>query len=275
MQQDSIERIRSATFAIARKGYDKREVERFLQKLADWLEAGGGDQARSDLVKRELERVGERTAGILSQAEDSAEQLRAEAETEASSTLNRAREQSASTRKSADEYASRIRGEADKYAQKTRGEADTSAKETMARAAQEARQGLSDAQSKAQRIIEEGNKRREDIESVISDLIRRRDGVAGEVDRLASELRAAVNAHTPGPGEEDPYKVPDDLDTGSRPAAQRRAAGTGAAADASPEPDTDTGTSKAAPAEEGAKRSKPRTPQQRRRRRSGGEQVKA
>ena len=275
MQQDSIERIRSATFAISRKGYDKREVERFLQKLADWLEAGGGDQARSDLVKRELERVGERTAGILSQAEDSAEELRAEAEAEASSTLNRAREQSASTRKSADEYAGRIRGEADKYSEKTRAEADKGAKETMARAAKEAREGLAEAQSQAKRIVDEGNQRRQDIESVISDLIRRRDGVAGEVDRLASELRAAVTAHTPGPGEEDPYKVPDD--SGTRPATRRAG---------SADTDTDTGASKAAPskaapskaasADDGAKRSKPSTPQQqRRRRRSGGEQVKA
>ena len=79
MQQDSIERIRSATFTISRKGYDKREVERFLNKLADWLEAGGGDQARSDLVKRELERVGEKTGRILSEVETAAQEIRAEA----------------------------------------------------------------------------------------------------------------------------------------------------------------------------------------------------
>ena len=65
MEDNSIERIRSATFTIARHGYDKREVERFLHKLADWLEAGGEDEARADLVKRELERVGQRPADIL------------------------------------------------------------------------------------------------------------------------------------------------------------------------------------------------------------------
>ena len=37
MEQDSLERIRTATFTISRKGYDKREVEHFLNKLADWL----------------------------------------------------------------------------------------------------------------------------------------------------------------------------------------------------------------------------------------------
>src|SRR5918994_3485413 len=52
VDQDSIERIRSATFPIARKGYDKREVERFLNGLADWLEGGGSDQALSEVIKR-------------------------------------------------------------------------------------------------------------------------------------------------------------------------------------------------------------------------------
>ena len=113
MQNDSIERIRSATFSISRKGYDKREVERFLNKLADWLEAGGGDQARSDLVKRELERVGEKTARILPEAEDSGEQLRTEAQEEAEGTLNRAKEQATRTRQAADEYATRTRQTAD------------------------------------------------------------------------------------------------------------------------------------------------------------------
>ena len=127
MQQDSIERIRSATFAIARKGYDKREVERFLNKLADWLESGGGDQARSDLVKRELERVGEKTARILSEAEDSAELLRNEAEQEANLVLNRAREQAARARQSADEYGARTRQDADGYGTKVRQEAEASA----------------------------------------------------------------------------------------------------------------------------------------------------
>jgi len=40
------------------------------ERLADWLETGGGDESRSETVKRELERVGERTGAILSQAEE-------------------------------------------------------------------------------------------------------------------------------------------------------------------------------------------------------------
>jgi DivIVA domain-containing protein len=267
VQQDSIERIRSATFTIARKGYDKREVERFLQKLADWLEAGGGDQARSDLVKRELERVGEKTSGILSQAEDSAESLRAEAEQEASATLNRSREQSTATRKAADEYASKTRGEADQYSKQARGAAEKDVQEARARATQEAREMIAEAQSKAQRIVEDGVQRRRDIESVISDLVRRRDSVLGDVDRLAGELQASVRGHTPAPGE-DAFATPDELDPAERKgaAAPRRSASG---------EDTPTPAPARPAAGEGGKRAEQRPAQRSRRRRSGGEQVKA
>src|SRR5260221_11519158 len=81
--QPSLDRIRNATFPSVRRGYDKHEVEKFIARLADWLETGAGDESRSDTVKRELERVGQRTGAILAQAEESAQQIRAEAEEEA------------------------------------------------------------------------------------------------------------------------------------------------------------------------------------------------
>jgi DivIVA domain-containing protein len=222
LQQDSIERIRSATFPIARKGYEKREVERFLNKLADWLEAGGGDQARSDLVKRELERVGEKTARILSEAEDSAELIRSEAEQEAAGTLKRVREQAAETRQSADEYAARVRQEADEYGEKIRHEAESSAQETRSRATQEARTAMDDAQSKARRIVEEGAKRRGDIEAVISDLVRQRDAVLAGAEQLPSQLRSVVSEHTPAG--EDRFATPKEFDRAERRAAEQRTA---------------------------------------------------
>jgi DivIVA domain-containing protein len=188
VQQDSIERIRSATFSISRKGYDKREVERFLTKLADWLEAGGGDQTRSDLVKRELERVGEKTARVLSEAEDSAEQIRGEAQEEAAATLDRARSQAESAKRSADEYAA---------------------------------QTVEEAKSKARRIVEEGAKRRGDVETVIADLVRRRDALLADIEQLTAELRTAVSAHTPPPGR-DPFAVPTELDPADRRGREKR-----------------------------------------------------
>lgn len=156
MEQHTIERIRGAGFREARRGYDRREVDNFLTGLADWLEGGGADQVRSETVKRELERVGEKTANILSAAEDTAENLRREAE-------------------------------------------------------DEAHRMVEAAQAKARRIIQEGEKRRGDLEAVIADLVRRRDVVLNEMDRLDGQLKAAIAEHRP-PAGADPFALPKVLD---------------------------------------------------------------
>ena len=253
MQQDSIERIRSATFSIARKGYDKREVERFLNKLADWLEAGGGDQARSDLVKRELGRVGEKTARILAEAEDSAEQLRSDAQHEASGVLGQAREQAQSTRDSADEYAARTRETADRYGEKVRAEAERDVHDTRTTAAEDAQRTVDDAQSKARRIVEEGAKRRSNIEAVISDLVRRRDALLGDIDRLTSELKTVVSAHTPPPGA-DPFATPTELDPAERSEDGKPAAKAPARSQKQREPAPDTEEASGKPPADAARR---------------------
>ena len=108
MDRDSIDRIRSATFPVARRGYEKREVDRFLSKLADWLETGGGDQSRAEIVRRDLERVGEHTARILVDAHEAGEQVMAEARQEAEAVVAHAREQAARILESARAEASRV-----------------------------------------------------------------------------------------------------------------------------------------------------------------------
>ena len=200
VDQTSLDRIRNATFPSSRRGYDKREVEKFLARLADWLETGAGDESRSDTVKRELERVGQRTGAILAQAEDSAQQIRDEAEEQANQSV-------AEANAAADE----ARSEADAYAKETRGSADSDAKATRAEADHKAADAIEQAQAKSRRIVEEGNKRRQDIESVIADLVDRRDTVLADIETLDGKLRSAVDEHRPPDGA-DPFDVPAELD---------------------------------------------------------------
>jgi DivIVA domain-containing protein len=173
MEQSSIERIRTATFPVERRGYDKREVEHFLSRLADWLETGGGDQAREEIVRRELERVGHHTAGLLASAQDGAEEIRAEAE-----------ERAAGTRERADAYSKQTREAADEDAQGLRAEAERQARELV-----------EGAEAEARRIVEEAQVRRREIEVLISDLAARREGVVAEANRLADELREVSARH--------------------------------------------------------------------------------
>ena len=200
VDQTSLDRIRNATFPAARRGYDKHEVEKFLSRLADWLETGAGDESRSDTVKRELQRVGERTGAILSQAEESAQQIRAEAEEEASQ-----------TRSEADAYAKETRASADTYADETRQTADREASDAQTQAEQEARETIESAQAEARRIVDEGSQRRDDVEAVIADLVRRRDEILADTEELASRLTAAVSEHRPATGE-DPFTPPEEYD---------------------------------------------------------------
>jgi DivIVA domain-containing protein len=211
VDQTSLDRIRNATFPTARRGYDKQEVEKFLARLADWLETGAGDESRSDTVKRELERVGQRTGAILAQAEESAQQIRGEAEEEARQTITNATAQAEQTREEADAYSGETRGSADAYAQQTRQSADQDAAATRQKAEDEARQTIEAAQAKARRIVDEGTQRREDIEAVIADLVRRRDDVLSDTEELSAKLTGAVSDHRPADGD-DPFAKPDQLD---------------------------------------------------------------
>jgi DivIVA domain-containing protein len=93
MDRLSVDRIRRATFPVTRRGYSKRAVHRFLDRVAHWLETGTGDPARADLLRLELARVGQRTAAILLEAHAEAQRLRAEAEREAAQIVRRAREE--------------------------------------------------------------------------------------------------------------------------------------------------------------------------------------
>ena len=245
MESNSIDRIRSTTFGVSRRGYDKREVERFLNQVADWLETGGGDESRSNTLRRELEKVGERTSAILSAAHEAAEEMRGEAERAAAQIKQTVREESehkhseadaysTETRASADGYAEKARAAADGYSAKTRADSDSYSADTRAGADREAdeienhartrgREAVEAAKSEGERVVAEGRKRRSDIEAVISDLVSRRDAVLDDVDRLTGELRSAVGGRSePAP---DPvvYDEPPEAPAAPRPARKAAA----------------------------------------------------
>jgi DivIVA domain-containing protein len=231
--ESSIEQIRAAKFPVVRKGYDPDQVEAFLAKVADWLETGGTDEARAEVVKREIERVGEQTASILVSAEDTAQELRGDAEREVAEMVERAEAESGRLRAEADAYAATTRGDADEYATKTRADADSYAAKTRAdadaytrktgeaaKADAERRQLVADeraaevieaAEEKAQRIVNDGSKRRREVEVVIADLVKQRDRGISAANDLGAELQSVAARHTPEAGA-DPFEVPRELD---------------------------------------------------------------
>lgn len=215
---ETIERIRNATFTLTRRGYDRREVDSYLSKLADWLEGGGADQVQGDTIRHELERIGARTAKILTAAEDAAQGLHADAEQEARRIKDSARASVEGIRTSADEYADKTRGDADAYAERVRKEAETVSRQTRAeadayasklhdeadgyaarvRSEAEAKssRAVKEAEEKAIRMVEEGAARRRQMEKVIADLQSRREAIVKGLEKLSSQLAGAASTGT-------------------------------------------------------------------------------
>lgn len=160
--QPTAEELRNATFPPALKGYDREAVHALLDRVADTLELGaaGYEPGEPDL-KRELERVGERTAGILTAAE---------------------------------EAAATIRSEAREYAAATHEAADEEARQVVAKAKEEAEGLVGRAEADAKRTIDEATERRDRLEAEVSTLLERRRKLAGEARRLGSELVSAAEA---------------------------------------------------------------------------------
>ena len=198
MDEHSIERIRRAEFSSAVRGYDRAEVDRFLTELAEWLETGGGEGAVGiEAVRGELERVGEQTANILTEAHAAAQAIRDDASAEVRQQLVDANLTAESLRTEASEFSADTRDEADAYARKVRAEADTYAERGRAEIEDELEEERAAARKEIERIVGEANRRKTEIEKLISDLEQRRDAVLAELERLASGIAGTATEHRP------------------------------------------------------------------------------
>lgn len=200
------ERLRAASFGVARRGYDRRQVDEFLARLAKRLESesSGFD---ADSVKRQLQQVGESTTGILTAAEETARKLRTEAAREADE-----------LRRRATEAAERLRSEAAEYAQTTRERATEEARRLHMEAANKAEQAVSTAEHRADELLERSLEQRRVLEARIGRMVEQRAAITERVRRLSDEL-----ARLAEPGEDaeldlddEPEEEPEEQITGDR-----------------------------------------------------------
>jgi DivIVA domain-containing protein len=172
-----IARLRSPGFTLARRGYDKHEVDKFLEQLVDWLETDAANDIGQVAVTRKLELVGKSTAHILLTTEQESQALKRQTESDCAE----------------------IRAQADADAREIRDDADTYATEVRARADGEARRTRDEATAEATETIEEGLRRRGQIDDEIHGLEAHRDGVLEELTRLRAELGETIDEHRPPP----------------------------------------------------------------------------
>src|SRR5262245_39916600 len=143
-----IESVRTATFDIGLRGYDRDQVDTFLARLADQLaRASGPGPAEPDVddggsLRQELERIGERTKQILTAAEETAQELRSDAASKAQE-----------TRSTAENWANRVRGDAEEFADSTRAQADEESRLARAEASRKADEVVAGAGERADEIL--------------------------------------------------------------------------------------------------------------------------
>lgn len=152
MDWKDLDRLRAPGFGLARRGYDRREVDRFLAALVDWLETDAAREIGHLAVTRKLELVGKSTTHILLAAEQEAEEMLRQAEADVADLRAEAQEAARAIRRGADEYAEHVR----------EGEA------------REARDAREEATADASQTIEEGLRRRAQIDDEVKALEARR-----------------------------------------------------------------------------------------------------
>lgn len=171
---EDIGRLRVQGFTVTRRGYDRREVDRFLDALIEWIETDAPKDLGDLAVKRKLELVGKSTAHILLTTEKESGELRSQTEQECAELRAEAEAASLAVRRHADEYATKTRDKADQDARRI-GEA---------------------ARAKAKGIVEEAERRRAQIEAVIAELDARRYDTLSDLERLRGELDSTIGKHT-------------------------------------------------------------------------------
>jgi len=241
--QEEIARIRAAeftsaaestpSFALSRRGYDRDEVNAFLSELADSLErieAEREDSAQrsgSEAIRRELELMSQKTADVLTQAEESAERLRSEATQEASRVLARAREEAdavkqavVGSRETAEAERERVEHEMEAYAARIRAEADADAQALRAQAAGELAGAVERATVEARASVQAEDEQRSQLSGELEQLAARRDAAREELRKIAGVLSDAVGVDEAVPAQapaDDAAKPGSESDTGQSP----------------------------------------------------------
>jgi DivIVA domain-containing protein len=185
MDWTHFEQLRVSGFTMTRRGYDKREVDRFLDSLAEWLETDAANELGDQAVQRKLELVGKSTAHILLTTEKESQELKRTVQAECDDVRQKAEAAAKDTRRQADEYSSNTRTKADEYSANLRAKTEEEAERAKAAAVE-----------KARKTVEEGDRRRAAAEAVVAELKTQRDDTVAELERLRSELLSTISKHT-------------------------------------------------------------------------------
>src|SRR5437763_14372530 len=116
--------VRDVSFHTAMRGYERREVDRYVQRVNRVIAELEIARSPESAVRHALDRVGEQTSGILQRARETADEIIHTARSEAEESTARARAEAGEIVDQAREEAGRIVGEAEATVARGRSEAN-------------------------------------------------------------------------------------------------------------------------------------------------------
>jgi DivIVA domain-containing protein len=197
--------IRSVSFPVAMRGYDRDAVEAYVRRVNRVIAELEVTRSPQAAVRHAVERVSEQTKTILDEARESAEKITATAESEAEGIVGQAKEKAADLVVSASTEADRIRAESDELVERSKAEAE----KIRADAEAETNRRRQEAEAELAQLQAEAEARRQDVAADTAKVWERRRELLGDIDRMAAELHHAVSAAAARLSEQTPEVQPD------------------------------------------------------------------
>jgi DivIVA domain-containing protein len=181
--------IRNASFPVAVRGYDRRAVETYVQRVNRVIAELEVTRSPQAAVRNAVERVSEQTKGILQEARESAENITQAAREEGGQILAGAKAEAADLVVNASSDAEARRAEAEAILAEARAEADGIVAAANAEAAERRKQA--DAEIAA--LQEEAEARMRDLQTDTDAVWKERQELLGEIGGIADRLQEAAS----------------------------------------------------------------------------------
>jgi DivIVA domain-containing protein len=131
--------IRDVSFPTVVRGYDRREVDAYVQRVNRVIAELEISRSPQAAVKHALDRVGEQTSGVLQRAREVAEELTSTALAEAEHATRRAKVEAEEMTEQAQMQAHQLRGQSKEEADEIIARARAEAAENLKRAEEQVR----------------------------------------------------------------------------------------------------------------------------------------
>src|ERR687887_2895649 len=135
-----IAELRDVRFSVAMRGYDRDEVDRYVNRVNQVIAELQITAAPESAIRHALEQVTDETKGLLERAHETADEITRRSRSQADDRIQRAEQEAQQLQDAAEQEARQLRGDAAHEAREVREAAAREAREVREGAQREARE---------------------------------------------------------------------------------------------------------------------------------------